>query len=412
MTRDYPEAPTGPGNRACAPPGGRPGPAASAAGSTGRILFANHLRGLAALAVATSHLIGVFWVLPGLAADATATPLLQAALPWSFALVADPRLQLGPVGVATFFLVSGFVIPLSLGRHTRAGFLVARALRIYPTYVAALALQMLVLAADAHLWGRAFPYTAAQVLANATLFENYLGVPSLDLVNWTLGVELKFYLVMALAAPLLRAGSVGLLLGIAAAAIGLNAAIGAGAGSGFEGSHAGLVTAASYDSLYIVFMTIGVAFSYHQRGLLRLPGLLVLVPALGALFLGCWWISRIAGQFPIVPENYMGALVVFALLYAMRRHVPRSRVLAAMAAISYPFYLLHVLVGFSLLKLLMLGAGLGYEASLAVTLGTVALLAWGLHVGVERPSIRLAAPLRLRREDPEGGAETMVIKSM
>ena len=103
-----------------------------------------------------------------------------------------------------------------------------------------------------------------------------------------------------------------------------------------------------------------------------------------------------------MPENYAAALALFAGLYAARRHVPRSRLLAGLAAISYPFYLLHVLVGFSLLKLLMLGAGLGYESALVLTLAGVALLAAGLHLVVERPSQRLARPLRTGRGVADG----------
>ena len=48
-----------------------------------------------------------------------------------------PLLSLGQLGVALFFLVSGFVIPISLPKYSVPGFLVARVLRIYPTYAVA-----------------------------------------------------------------------------------------------------------------------------------------------------------------------------------------------------------------------------------------------------------------------------------
>lgn len=364
----------------------------------GRVVFADQLRGVAALSVALSHLIGVYWAMPGLAAAATATPLQErlpgGALPAAFALVADPRLQLGPLGVALFFLVSGFVIPLSLDVHARGGFLLARALRIYPTYVAAQLLQMAVLGLNARLWGTRFPYSAWDVAANCLLVENYLGVPSLDLVNWTLGVELKFYLLAALLAGPVRRGSVAALFAVVGGTLGLNAAIAGLASTPFGTGHAGLLTALSYDSLYVGFICIGTAFSHHRQGLVGTGTLLLCVPGLCALFLLCWRISRIAGQFPLVPANYLLALGLFSLLYAGRRHVPVLRPLRAMAAISYPFYLLHVLLGFSLLKLLCLRVGLGFEPALVLTLLLVGLAATALHLTVERASMRLARPLR------------------
>ncbi len=360
------------------------------------MVFADQLRGVAALSVALSHLIGVYWAMPGYLAAVTATPAQAGALPAAFALVADPWLQPGPLGVALFFLVSGFVIPMSLDVHGRGGFLLARLLRIYPTYVAAQLLQMGVLLLNTRLWGTVFPYSAWYVLANCLLVENYVGVPSLDLVNWTLGVELKFYLLMALLAGPVRRGSLGVLFAVALGALGINALVGAASATRLAGAHDGLLTAISYDALYVAFITIGVAFSHHRRGLIGTAALLVAVPALCGLFLWCWWISRLSPQFPLVPADYLVSLALFSLLYALRARVPALRPLRWLAAISYPFYLLHVLLGVSLLKLLCLRAHLGFEPALLLTLALVGLAATALHLSVERASLHLARPLRRR----------------
>ncbi len=62
-------------------------------------------------------------------------------------MTANPWFMPGPFGVALFFLISGLVIPFSFDRHRTGAFLLARLLRIYPTYLAALLIEVLTLPA-------------------------------------------------------------------------------------------------------------------------------------------------------------------------------------------------------------------------------------------------------------------------
>ena len=57
---------------------------------SGRLRFANQLRGLAALSVAMSHLIGVYWALPDVVSWATYTPNQAGATPWISGLSPNP----------------------------------------------------------------------------------------------------------------------------------------------------------------------------------------------------------------------------------------------------------------------------------------------------------------------------------
>lgn len=370
---------------------------------SGRIVFANQLRGVAAAAVAASHLGGVYWLIRPAVTAATFTPPLDGPNPPFTAFFLSPWFNLGPLGVGLFFLISGLVIPISLQKHSPGTFLLARLLRIYPTYIAALLIEVAVLYANALYWGRPFGHGAWTILSNCLLIQDLVGQPSIDLVNWTLCIELRFYIVIALVAGAVRRGSVMVLLAIALAAVGLNLAVGAGMLGRTVPDPVLPGYTANVESLYVVFMLIGVLFNYHLRGRLGTAALIAWVGAMGALFVLCWRASEIAFQYPWVTKNYGYALALFAGLYALRRWVPDNRALDALAAISFPFYLVHSLVGYSILKLLMLSWGWGYPAALAVALAGVALLATGLHAAIEMPTMRMGRTLtsRTRRSHPE-----------
>lgn len=105
----------------------------------------------------------------------------------------DPALRIadGVTGVEVFFVISGFVIPLSLARFRRArDFVVARATRILPAYWIAVALTFTVVC-FAPLPGRTTaPWEA---LVNLSMLQELLNVPAVDGVYWSLTVELLFY---------------------------------------------------------------------------------------------------------------------------------------------------------------------------------------------------------------------------
>ena len=362
-----------------------------------RLAFANQLRGVAALSVAASHLIGVFWLMRDVVSASTLTPVQPGANDPMIWLVVHPWFNFGPFGVAIFFLISGLVIPISLAEHTRPSFLAARALRIYPVYAAAVLIEVAVMMVNGHVWGMPFTHSAWTVISNMLLIQDLVGQPSLDLVNWTLCVELRFYVVMALLAPAIRRGGVPPLFGLAVLACGLNALASHGAFGPAAPDPVLLSYTVSTETLFGCFMLVGVLFNYHLRGLLGLQGLIASVAGMMALFAFCWTVSVLDTQFPGVTANYACGLGVFAALYAVRRWVPANRVLDGLAAISFPFYCVHSLMGYSVLKLLLLVAGLSYPAALPLALACVMLVATGLHLTIERATIRLGKRLRPSR---------------
>jgi peptidoglycan/LPS O-acetylase OafA/YrhL len=143
-----------------------------------RLLSLDALRGLAALAVVLFHYMGHFQEKYG----HVSPPL------FSF--------ELGRYGVELFFMISGFVIFLTLDRvRSTADFAFARFSRLFPTYWAAVLLTWTIVSLFG-LPGREVSAFAA--VANMTMIQAVLGFPHVDGVYWTLQAELGFYLLAGL----------------------------------------------------------------------------------------------------------------------------------------------------------------------------------------------------------------------
>jgi peptidoglycan/LPS O-acetylase OafA/YrhL len=101
----------------------------------------------------------------------------------------------GHYGVELFFVISGFVILMTLERSASVlEFLISRVARLYPAYWCA----VLLTSAVAFALGRSAAPPWNTVLANLTMFHTALRFPPIDLSYWTLTVELVFYAMMVL----------------------------------------------------------------------------------------------------------------------------------------------------------------------------------------------------------------------
>jgi peptidoglycan/LPS O-acetylase OafA/YrhL len=164
-----------------------------------RITALDALRGLAAVAVMLHH-HGQFYDV-----------LYPGRVPLGF--------DLGPghFGVELFFIISGFVILMTIERKNSVRvFAASRALRLMPPFLTALAIASIILA----LWPMP-PLdtpTLRQFLANLTMAPSLLGESPVDMPYWTLTYELVFYIIMAAA---LRLGLLGRMewLGLLALAV-------------------------------------------------------------------------------------------------------------------------------------------------------------------------------------------------
>lgn len=111
----------------------------------------------------------------------------------------------GYLGVEIFFVISGFVIALSLARDRLTprfalGFAIRRYVRLFPPYIAVVFLWIATTALGKHF----FPSydlpqpSAAQLAAHVLYLQNLLGLGDIVGPTWTLCLEFQFYLFYAL----------------------------------------------------------------------------------------------------------------------------------------------------------------------------------------------------------------------
>src|SRR3954471_8895073 len=104
-------------------------------------------------------------------------------------------IDLGKYGVLLFFLVSGYVIPMSLERHgSLRRFWTGRLFRIYPAYLVAIVLAVVTTGSVPAVLRTE---TVSSVLAHASMLSDPLGLRGAVRPFWTLSYEMVFYLVVA-----------------------------------------------------------------------------------------------------------------------------------------------------------------------------------------------------------------------
>lgn len=356
-----------------------------------KIVFANQLRGVAAFCVVLVHYTVVYQYMRPLLAWVIAAPPIERPIPAFATWIFPWWFDMGAFGVALFFLISGFVIPFSLEANTGGSFLLARALRIFPTYWAALLIEWSTIYAASRYWGKPIAFDWQTFLYNIALLHTAVGAGGVDFVNWTLAIEIKFYVLMAILRPLVARRLVWPLMLYALGAVALNAAQGRGM------IH--LPTQLVAESMYVAFMLAGTLFHYRFAHAISTPRLVLGCGTILAMVSACWSLGPNASEFPIKALNYVYALAVFAAAYAARSWFRRARLLDFFADISYPLYLVHGLFGFSAMSFLILAWHVPYAAAAPVAFVLAVLIAWALHVSIERASIAAGRRLAAGRVD-------------
>lgn len=241
----------------------------------------------------------------------------------------------GHLGVQFFIIICGYVIFFSIKDKKATSFLKSRLKRLYPTYWIAIIFTSFF----AYLWGQGteMSVTLKQVIINFSMLQQFLGVPNVDGVYWTLFYEIIFYGVVFL---ILLFGNIKILLRFLVLwpiFIGVSNLF----GYGFF-----------IFNLYFSFFIIGAMFALLKNR--NISQNITILTLLFSIFLGFFQIYQagMAKQNDIVVVTliYIFMLTFFLILNFDRfsnLYLPRSQDIGGM---TYPIYLIHAHFGYMFLN--------------------------------------------------------------
>ncbi|MCF4164325.1 acyltransferase [Zavarzinia compransoris] len=320
------------------------------------------LRGIAILLVVLYHWL-VRWTVPEFEHDVTA---------WRH--VHSPVFLLGRYGVQIFFVISGFVIAMTLMRSASAlEFAARRFARLFPALLLAASLTFAVSRLhDPFALGVGF----RDYLLNLTFIGSMLGAELVDSAYWTLSVEVRFYAFAALCWFVLRERFWIGLIGFALLALAAD----------MMEPRLGKLFLRDYNAFFL----LGVALWQIRRGVGAGRGRVSagFLVAMAVLAYG-----MTAGQFheaglpDWAPHAFvLGAMVLVVLALGGRLRL-NSRWLAWVGLVSYSLYLLHQILGIHMIRALRL-LDLPDVVVFPLTLATFLAASHLAFTFVERPGRR------------------------
>ncbi|WP_260080428.1 acyltransferase family protein [Phaeobacter inhibens] len=312
--------------------------------------------------------------------------------PYGAALL--PLAKYGDLGVELFFVISGFVITLSLSeRPGPLRFALKRLARLWP----ALVVCSLITFVFVHSVGSDFTqdirgdlsgFAASWTFTSQRFWHSVFGFDGyVDVVYWTLAIEVRFYLLAAVICWLVPKGRFGRVAPLVLLIMQSIFAV-------VEFAVAGLVPQVVIETLFLAYAHLfaaGITFAAIYSGARgKRQGALV------------FWAFSVA--FYRAEDNWEVTFLVLIFLAvaacALRLRVAQVlawRPLAGLGLISYPVYLLHNYIGVTLLTLLPAGLSAEiYVLAAAVVLGGIIILSMAIFRLVEVPSQTVVRTLMAR----------------
>lgn len=352
--------------------------------SSGRFVFADSLRGLAALWVVFFH-----------ASEGKHIEYIRDSIPTFFYKL---LFDFGHLGVSMFFVLSGFVMALTLQNTTvnskfAAKFILRRLVRLVPSYYFAIAFTLLLMLVKSNALHSQFIMVSMHDLwAHAFFLQDFLSITQINPVFWTLCIEVQFYIAFifiiwiadqAEHLKVIRQGR--LVIVTLSSTLALIWA--------FEIVKNPLWTGGFIVFWYSFLAGVLVCFALHENNLSRKVAYgYFLLLAMATI------ITHSMFTFTVLITSLL--LTVAGIQGKMSQWL-NWRWLQSVALISYSLYLLHNQITgatFNILKR-VLPEGLLFEVvELIITIGLCVVFSWIAYMISERPSISWSHLISLREK--------------
>jgi peptidoglycan/LPS O-acetylase OafA/YrhL len=298
-------------------------------------------------------------------------------------------LEYGWLGVEFFFIISGFVILMTLERCRNLGdFAARRFARLWPPLIVAATLTTIVVfligPPDWHVG--IFDYITSVSLISPAVTSGLFHDPNLQWVDgayWSLWVEVRFYVLAALVYLAVRRNFITLWLCVQAASVGAALLM-----------HVQHQLTPVLDLIFfpshMLYFTFGVCiYEIYSEGPLRRLALAGAVTAaciiLGIAALG---LDMYAGKNPVVCVAANLAMFVLFFLFVIDHPLVgifKARAIVVLGQASYSLYLIHQNIGVSIMRK-GVEWGVPYLVVLPLTIGLIVATALLLFHFVEMPA--------------------------
>ncbi|MFI8826574.1 acyltransferase family protein [Streptomyces sp. NPDC053431] len=341
-----------------------------------RLALVDGLRLAACLFVAAFHFLG------------TTNPAIWGESPKVFAYLAHRASMYGWLGVEMFFLISGFVICMSAWGRTPGQFAVSRISRLFPAYWFVILLLVARLAIIPVQTGDLGSLVHPRVVvSNLTMFPGPLKVDLLDGVAWTLDVEARFYLLMAV---VLKFGTTyQRMMGFCTVWL-----VAAFVTHSTQNKLLDQFVLSPYAGYFIAGIAVYLMCRFGQNLMLWFLLAMAWAYQLSVLQIRVNWHPATSNTDKTVSWTLCALLVTGFLAILMLASLGplkkiRWRWLVTAGALTYPFYLVHMSLGIPLAKGLTRHVpGLGPWGTMAVTTTAMLLLSYAVYRWAEKPLSR------------------------
>jgi peptidoglycan/LPS O-acetylase OafA/YrhL len=319
-------------------------------------------------------------------------------------------LKFGVTGVDLFFMISGFVILMTLKKvKTSRQFIIGRISRLYPLFWVAVTLTALVRLVNGEASiNQSF---IIKYVSNLTMFHTYFLQNHLDGVYWTLTLEMCFYMLMLVffiynLLPKIEHIALVALFPLFIYGIYISGHIGVWSVRVHR-----FATLVEFLPLFIS----GIVY-YNMKFDAKTPLRFVLLGLCFATQIALFhlgidrirWITT--GQYTIVLALYN---VLFMAFVYNRLNFIVNPVTTFLGTLSYAIYLVHNPIGW--LSKYYIPQNLGFWLSLVISMGGIILVAYTLHKFVELPSLKYVKERWLKAKpqltDANGDPQVLITPS-